>query len=79
MSDNRDKVAEALGRVREYRGTPLYAALIDLLGAIDASYDDDMREVAPDGLRYKQGGAKQVRLLKESLIDQEHNGDIPKV
>ena len=62
------RAAERLADVQAYRGTDLYKAFVDLLGAIDECYGDDLRSVAPDGLRYKQGAAKQCGLLRDALI-----------
>lgn len=78
MINPREQIAEKLADVRAYRGSDLYTHFFDLLGFIADAYDEDLRTVSLENLRYKQGAAAQVRLLRESLIDGTA-GDIPKV
>lgn len=85
MVDRTDPIAQRLKRasdrladVQAYRGTELYKAFVDLLGAIDECYGDDLRAVTPDGLRFKQGGSRQCALLREALINGNANA-VPKV
>lgn len=59
---------DKLTEVQAYRGHELYAAFVHLLGLIDNSYDDDLRVVSPDSLRFKQGAARQCSVLREALI-----------
>lgn len=74
----REQLAEQLETVFAYKGSELYAHFVSLLGTLDRCYDDDFRQVTPDGLRFKQGAASQVRVLRDVLIRAEM-GDLPKV
>lgn len=76
--DARDQLAEQLETVFAYKGSELYAHFVSLLGTLDRCYDDDFRQVAPDGLRFKQGAASQIRVLRDVLIKAEP-GDLPKI
>jgi len=64
-----EELLDRLIEVQAYRGHDLYAAFVRLLGALSDSYNEDFRCVAPDGLRFKQGAAKQCDALREVLID----------
>lgn len=78
MTDIREQIAEKLAEVHAYRGSEVYAQFVNLLGLIGDSYDEDLRTVSVEGLRYKQGASAQARLLREILIS-GNAGDIPKV
>lgn len=78
MTDIRDQIAEKLAEVIAYRGTELYLNFVQLLGLIESAYDEDLRTVSVENLRYKQGASAQARLLREILIS-GGTGDIPKV
>lgn len=78
MTDIREQIAEKLAEVHAYRGSEVYAQFVILLGLLGDAYDEDLRTVTPDNLRYKQGASAQARLLREILISGS-TGDIPKV
>lgn len=78
MTDIRVQIAEKLAEVHAYRGSEVYTQFVNLLGLIGGAYDEDLRTVTPENLRYKQGASAQARLLREILIS-GGAGDIPKV
>lgn len=78
MADMQNQIIEKLAEIQGYRSYPLFSHFIELLDLIDKQYDDDFRHVTPENLRYKQGGAGQVRALSSVLIDPDR-GDLPKI
>ena len=68
IAQRRKRVTDRLADVQAYRGTELYKAFVELLGAIDDCYGDDLRSVSTEDLKFKQGGSKQCVLLREALI-----------
>ena len=78
---NRNALAEQMADVLAYRGTDMYAQFVQLLNCIEDCYRDDLLSVAEANLRYKQGAAAQVRILRDLLIDRDSASfnDLPKV
>ncbi len=70
----REAMRENMATLQQYRGNDAYLAMIRLLKSIEDCYGDDLREVSPDGLRFKQGGCKQCHLLRMAMMD---GGDLP--
>lgn len=68
IAQRQKRAADLLIQAQAYRGTELYRAFVDLLGAIDDCYGDDLRAVSPDGLLFKQGASKQCAVLRDALI-----------
>ena len=77
----RAKLVEKLGDVLVYRGNAAYVEFIGLLQAIEDSYMEDLMSVKKDSLEFKQGAARQVRLLRLILTNTKVDaiGDLPKV
>lgn len=73
----RDQIAEKMAEIEAYYGTDLYAHMVQLLKLLQDAYDEDLRTVTVENLRYKQGASLQVRLLRDFLIEPKA-GDIPK-
>lgn len=78
MVDARELLAEKLADVYAYKGSELYAHFVSLLGLMESCYDEDFRTIAPESLKYKQGAACQIRILRNCLIKAEA-GDLPRV
>ncbi len=79
MIDHRSRITDALKAAKEYRGSDLYRHFVDLLQAIEDAYKEDLIDVTEDRLKYKQGAAKQVRLLRSELLRDAAPRDLPKV
>ncbi len=77
----RAQLADELLNTVQYRGSDLYAQFVRLLDRIEACYCEEMLTVSVDQLRYKQGAAAQVRVLRNLLVDARTDAitDLPKV
>jgi len=74
----RSKLRSALANVLEYQGSGLFVEVIGLLDAIEDCYKEELLTVPAESLRYKQGAAAQVRLLRNCMAEFNAN-DLPKV
>lgn len=65
------EITQRLSAIHAYAGTELYAEVFGLLNAMVTAYDEDLREVSIENLRFKQGASKQIRALRESLLQHD--------
>ncbi len=79
MIDHRARITEALKTAKEFEGTDLFRHILDLLQAIEDAYKEELIDVSEEGLKHKQGAAKQVRLLRAALIRKGVSVDLPKI
>ena len=74
----RAKLRAALANVIEYKGSGLFIEVIGLLDAIEDCYKEELLTVPAESLRYKQGAAAQVRILR-NILTEPNSVDLPKV
>jgi hypothetical protein len=79
--EKRAALAQALADVLAYRGSAMYAETVRLLDAIEACYMEEMMSVSKEHLEFKQGAARQVRVLRNILVESRADSitDLPKV
>ena len=63
----RDEALAALKVLNEYRGTPVHNAVLNLLTAVDRVYSDEWHNYDPAQIASKQGAAKQIKVLHQSI------------
>lgn len=61
--------------LRQYRGTDAYAHMVALLTGLEQHYLQELIDISPAELQFKQGAVRQVRALRMA-IEQEHRSPL---
>jgi hypothetical protein len=67
---------EALAEVQAYRGSSLYAALIQLLDVVGAQHLENLADASVDAVPKMQGALSQVRQLRKALMGDANTSPI---
>lgn len=77
----RAKAVDKLADLLAYRGHASFVAMVEALDALEACYAEELLTVTVEQLRYKQGAAAQLRVLRNALVSARSDliTDLPKV
>ena len=77
----RAKAADKFADLLAYRGNGAFTEMVELLDALEACYAEELLTVTVEQLRYKQGAAAQLRVLRNALVSARSDliTDLPKV